>query len=95
MEKADGYSNGAMFDCTWRGENISFNQSIMSMKIDKDKEETRLGNMESRPPTGVVARTGNPRWRTDLQPEILETAPCLWRIRGMYICTEMERADVL
>lgn len=40
MEKADGYSNGAMFDCTWRGENISFNQSIMSMKIDKDKEET-------------------------------------------------------
>lgn len=36
MEKADGYSNGSMFDCTWRADNISFDNSLMSMKIDKD-----------------------------------------------------------
>lgn len=41
MEKADGYSNGSMFDCTWRGNNITFDNSIMSMKIDKDVEGTQ------------------------------------------------------
>ena len=38
MQKADGWSNGAMFDCTWRGANISFSDGIMTMKIDQDGE---------------------------------------------------------
>lgn len=36
MEKADGWSNGSIFDCTWRGANISFQDGIMTMKIDSD-----------------------------------------------------------
>lgn len=36
MEKADGWSNGSIFDCTWRGANISFQDGIMTLKIDSD-----------------------------------------------------------
>ena len=38
MQKADGYSNGSVFDCTWRGANITFDNDIMRMKIDQDAE---------------------------------------------------------
>ena len=38
MQKADGYSNGSMFDCTWRGANITFENNIMQLKIDKEEE---------------------------------------------------------
>lgn len=38
MEKADGYSNGSMFDCTWRADNITFSNGKMNMKLDSDGE---------------------------------------------------------
>lgn len=38
MQKADGWSNGFMFDCTWRGDNVSFDNGIMMLKIDQDGE---------------------------------------------------------
>ena len=38
MEKADGYSNGSMFDCTWRANNITFDNNVMTMKLDTDGE---------------------------------------------------------
>lgn len=40
MEKADGWSNGSIFDCTWRGDNITFVDGIMTMKIDHDYENS-------------------------------------------------------
>lgn len=36
MEKADGWSNGGMFNCTWRASNVSFSNGYMNLKIDKD-----------------------------------------------------------
>lgn len=38
MQKADGWSNGSIFDCTWRGDNITFNDGIMTLRIDTDGE---------------------------------------------------------
>lgn len=38
MEKANGWSNGSMFDCTWRGSNVQFNDGKMTLSIDKDGE---------------------------------------------------------
>lgn len=38
MQKADGWSNGSVFDCTWRGKNVSFTDGIMTLKIDLDNE---------------------------------------------------------
>ncbi len=38
MQKADGWTNGSVFDCIWRGANISFQDGIMTMKIDSDGE---------------------------------------------------------
>lgn len=40
MQKADGWSNGSMFDCTWRGDNVSFDNGIMMLKIDQDGENS-------------------------------------------------------
>lgn len=34
---ADGYSNGNMFNCIWRKNNISFNDGVMSMTVNKSK----------------------------------------------------------
>ena len=36
MEMADGWSNGDMFNCTWRASNISFSDGNMNLKIDRD-----------------------------------------------------------
>lgn len=36
MEIADGWSNGGMFNCTWRRQNVSFQNGIMTLKIDRD-----------------------------------------------------------
>lgn len=38
FEIADGWSNGSMFDCTWRKDNISFEDGIMKLTIDSDGE---------------------------------------------------------
>lgn len=38
MQKADGWSNGTMFDCTWRADNVNFKDGIMSLTIDSDGE---------------------------------------------------------
>ncbi len=39
MQKANGWSNGSMFDCTWRGDNESFEDGIMKLTIDADGPE--------------------------------------------------------
>lgn len=36
FEIANGWSNGQMFDCTWREKNITFENGIMKMRIDDD-----------------------------------------------------------
>lgn len=36
MQKADGYSNGSMFNCVWRGGNVTFENDNMQLKIDKE-----------------------------------------------------------
>lgn len=36
MHKADGWSNGGMFNCTWRASNVWFSDGKMNLKIDKD-----------------------------------------------------------
>lgn len=41
MEKADGYSNGSMFDCTWRGGNAIFENDTMYLKIDKEEGDAK------------------------------------------------------
>lgn len=41
MQKADGYSNGSMFDCTWRGSNLTFEEGIMHLKIDKEEGDVK------------------------------------------------------
>lgn len=33
FEKSNGWSNGGMFDCTWSGDNISFNGGKMNLQI--------------------------------------------------------------
>lgn len=38
MEKANGWTNGYMFDCTWRADNVSFENGNMFLKIDQDGE---------------------------------------------------------
>jgi beta-glucanase (GH16 family) len=32
-EKADGYSNGSMFNCTWRANNVTFSNGTMHLKL--------------------------------------------------------------
>lgn len=39
MQKADGYSNGSMFNCTWRGNNVVFENDVMQLKIDQEEGE--------------------------------------------------------
>ena len=39
FEIANGCSNGNMFDCTWRRDNISFEDELMKMTIDSDGED--------------------------------------------------------
>lgn len=34
--KADGWSNGDMFNCTWRGNNVNFRNGIMELSITRD-----------------------------------------------------------
>ncbi len=38
MEKANGWTNGHMFDCTWREGNVTFEDSIMKLTINSDGE---------------------------------------------------------
>lgn len=36
MEIADGWSNGGMFNCTWRASNVSFSNGSLNLTIDRD-----------------------------------------------------------
>lgn len=36
MQIADGWTNGDMFNCTWRKSNVSFNDGRMNLMINKD-----------------------------------------------------------
>lgn len=38
MEIANGWTNGNPFNCTWRQNNVSFNNGIMSLTIDRDSQ---------------------------------------------------------
>lgn len=38
FEKANGWTNGYMFDCTWRESNVTFKDGIMNLIIDSDGE---------------------------------------------------------
>lgn len=41
FEIANGWSNGQMFDCTWRRNNITFVDGIMRLAIDSDGENAK------------------------------------------------------
>lgn len=47
-EIADGWSNGDMFNCTWRKNNITFSEGNMNLKIDSDSGEKRYSGGEYR-----------------------------------------------
>ena len=36
FHKADGWCNGSMFNVTWRGDNVRFENGVMGLYIDKD-----------------------------------------------------------
>lgn len=36
FEKSDGWSNGSMFNCTWRKRNVAFEDGVMKLTIDDD-----------------------------------------------------------
>lgn len=36
--KSDGWTNGNMFDCTWRASNVNFNNGVMDLTINKDTQ---------------------------------------------------------
>jgi len=38
-KKADGYSNGSLFNCTWREDNVSFSEGKMTLKIQKEPSQ--------------------------------------------------------
>lgn len=38
--ESDGWSNGSMFDCTWRNDNINFKDNKMTLMINEDKKGT-------------------------------------------------------
>lgn len=40
FECSDGWSNGSMFNCTWRKDNVEFSDGSMKLKIDLDSEES-------------------------------------------------------
>lgn len=46
--KSDGWSNGDMFNCTWRGNNVNFNNGVMELKIDTDYGATKYSGAEYR-----------------------------------------------
>lgn len=41
FEIANGWTNGYMFDCTWRRDNVTFEDGIMRLTIDTDGENTK------------------------------------------------------
>ena len=40
FECSDGWTNGSMFNCTWRKSNVSFSDGSMKLKIDLDGDGT-------------------------------------------------------
>lgn len=41
MEIADGWSNGSMFDCTWRKSNVNFEHGNLKLSINKDINDSQ------------------------------------------------------
>lgn len=37
-EKSDGWSNGGMFNCTWRASNVNFSNGAMALTLNKDTQ---------------------------------------------------------
>ncbi|WP_160691246.1 glycoside hydrolase family 16 protein [Clostridium sp. C2-6-12] len=36
--KSDGWTNGGMFNCTWRASNVNFSNGVMDLTLNKDKQ---------------------------------------------------------
>lgn len=36
--KSDGWSNGGMFNCTWRSSNVNFSNGLMTLTLNKDTQ---------------------------------------------------------
>ncbi len=43
MEMADGWSNGGMFNCTWRSSNVNFADGILQLSINKASDGSYTG----------------------------------------------------
>lgn len=54
-EKADGWTNGDMFNCGWKADHISFNGGKMAITLDEEKSDT----YPPRPYTSGEYRTKN------------------------------------
>lgn len=39
--KADGWSNGGMFNCTWRASNVNFSGGVMNLTINRDYQGSK------------------------------------------------------
>ena len=48
MNISDGYSNGSCFNCTWRKNNVNFNNGNVRLTIDKDNGEIPYSGAEYR-----------------------------------------------
>ncbi len=48
FEKSNGWSNGGMFNCTWRDYNVAFENGTMQLTIDTDGEEDTYSGAEYR-----------------------------------------------
>ena len=42
MHPSDGYSNGNMFNSTWRASQVNFKDGKMQLSINKDEENTKI-----------------------------------------------------
>ena len=40
---SDGWSNGSMFNCTWKGENAVFEDGLLKLRIDKSWDDSYTG----------------------------------------------------
>ena len=61
-------------------------------KIETDSAAVKAGDNVAA--ARIMACAYTSRSRADIQQEILETSHILWRLPGMYLCTDVEPADV-
>ena len=69
-------------------------QAVDSVMRDAKKAQAATPKIRARPAARIMACAYTSRSRADIQQEILETSHILWRLPGMYLCTDVEPADV-